>query len=201
MLVGALPPALTQQRALGQPQADEHSGWRPVVLPVWLWVGLGATAGLILAVRFAHSSALPAYLAFAMCAALLCAADLASARIPDRILGPAGGAVLICFGAASAAGGGAGPLVRALLAALVVGSGFFVLALLAGGGFGLGDVKLLAFLAVLEGYQSWKTAIYGPFIGLAVAAVAGLAARGARHSTQIPLAPWLILGALAALAV
>jgi leader peptidase (prepilin peptidase) / N-methyltransferase len=199
VLAGGLPPVVVRAHPPEAARGDKHFEWRPVVPPVWLWVGLGAAAGLVLAVRFAHSSALPAYLAFALCAAPLCAADLASARIPDKILAPTAGLVLACFAASSAAGGGSGPLVRAVSALLVVGCGFFMLALVAAGGFGLGDVKLVAVLAALEGYQSWTTVFSGLFTGFAIAAVAGLAACNGRRSRQISLAPWLILGALTAL--
>ena len=199
LLAGGLPPIVVRARLAETDRSDAHSGWRPLVPPVRLWVGLGAVAGVMLAVRFAHSSALPAYLAFALCAAPLCALDLASARIPDKILAPAAGLVLDCFAAASAASGGSGPLLRAVIAALAVGCGFFVLALAAGGGFGLGDVKLLAFLAALEGCQSCKTVVCGLFAGLIIAAGAGVAMRRMGHGAQIPLAPWLIFAAVAAL--
>lgn len=198
-LAGALPAAMMRVRVPGADQIDGDDGWRPVVLPTGLWIGLAAAIGLLLGFRFAHSAALPAYLAFAACAVPLCAIDLVSMRIPDRILGSSAALATACFVVASATGSGAGSITRALLAALAFGGGFFALALAAGGGFGLGDCKLLAFIALVSGYQSWGTVVRALFAGFAIAALAGLTARRVRGSRHVPLAPWLIAGALIAL--
>lgn len=196
VIAGALPAGLMRVRASGEAGAGASSEWVPLLLPKPVWVGFGAAAGLTMGARFDHSAAFPAYLAFAACATPLAAIDLASTRIPDRILGPSAAFAIACFVVALAAGGGAGSISRALVAALAVGSGFVALALVAGGGFGLGDCKLLAFIALMSGYQSWVTVTRALFAGLAIAALAGLIARRLRGSRQVPLAPWLIAGAL-----
>lgn len=201
VFASVLPAAMMRVRVPGIVQVEGSSGWTPVVLPVQLWIGLAATVGLPLGLRFAHSAALPAYLVFAAYAAPLAAIDLASMRIPDWILGPSAALATVCFAIASVSGGGAGSITRALLAALAVGSGFFALALVAGGGFGLGDCKLLAFIALLSGYQSWNTVARALFAGFAIAALAGLTARRVRGCRHVPLAPWLIAGAVIALVI
>ena len=169
------------------------------MLAPWIQITLGALAGAALAARFAHSAALPAYLVLAACAVPLSAIDLATSTIPNIVLGPAACGSLLSLLFAVPAGDGVTLLLRAMLATLAVGVGFLALAVIAGGGFGLGDVKLLSYLALLTGYQSWGLVLRGLSVGFAIAAIAALAMRRARPTRQIPLAPWLILGAVIAL--
>lgn len=195
-LAGAVPAVLTSRRL----QADAlNARWgRRATSAVTIWVQAvtGALVGILLAVHFTHAPALAAYLLLAACAVPLSAVDLAMRKIPDAILGPAAVLTLLSLLIAVPVGGGLTPLVRGMLAALAVGVGFLVLAIVAGGGFGLGDVKLLAYLALLTGYQSWSAVLQGLFAGFAIAAVTALALRGGRGGKQIPLAPWLIFGAV-----
>jgi leader peptidase (prepilin peptidase)/N-methyltransferase len=199
VLAGVTPAALTSTRMRPRSPARREGKSASIVLAPWIQIALGALVGAVLAARFAHSAALPAYLVLAACAVPLTAIDLATSTIPNTLLGSAACASLFCLLLAISGGSGSASLVRGTLAALAFGAGFLVLAIIAGGGFGLGDVKLLSYLALLTGYQSWDLALRGLFVGFAFAAVAALVMRRARPSKQHPLAPWLIIGAITVL--
>ncbi|WP_051450370.1 prepilin peptidase [Actinospica robiniae] len=161
-------------------------------------VAFGLLVGAAIGVHFAHVDTFPAYLVFAVCAVPLAVTDLATFMIPNRLLGPAAAASLLGL-IYVLPGGGAAPLERGLLAAAVVGVAFLALAIVAGGGFGLGDVKLLSYLALLTGYQSWNLVLVSLLAGFVIAALAAATMRQVRHGSQIALAPWLIGGAVVAL--
>lgn len=88
----------------------------------------------------------------------------------------------------------AAPLSRAGLAALVVGTGWFLLAFVAGGGVGLGDVSVATLTAGLLGWLGWTTVMRAQLvtallIGVtaAVVAVARPDLRG--RKMPVPLGP------------
>ena len=170
------------------------------MLAPWMQIALGALVGAALAARFAHSAALPAYLVLAACAVPLSTIDLATSTIPNALLGPAACASFLSLFLVVPTGGVA-PFVRGALAAAVVGAGFLAFAIIAGGGFGLGDVKLLAFLALLTGYQSWSLVLRGLFTGFFIAVVATMTVRRTWPAKHFPIAPWLIAGAAVVLIV
>jgi leader peptidase (prepilin peptidase)/N-methyltransferase len=194
-----LPASRAAVRRVAEGGSDAESA--PVLLPAWSWTLIGAIAGAAMGLRSAHDAAFPAYLVLAVFAAPLCAVDLAVLMIPDRILGPAALITALCLVTAGAAEGDWAAVYRAGLAALAVGAVFFVIALFANGGLGFADVTLLAYLALLLGYQSWSTVAVGVLLGLIFAAVAGLVVRAARRIRILPLAPWLLAGAIVALVV
>lgn len=141
---------------------------------------------------------LVAYLFFAGMSIALFLTDIDHKRIPNRITYPgtplaaallAGGAIL---------DGRSSDLPRAFLGALVFAAFFFVVYLVARGGFGFGDVKLAVSLGLFVSFLGWDrlflagmaTAATGGIIAL-VALVAGRV--GARH--EIPYGPPMIIGA------
>jgi leader peptidase (prepilin peptidase)/N-methyltransferase len=78
-----------------------------------------------------------------------------------------------------------------------------VLALLPGGGFGLGDVKLGAVLAIYLGMSGWETVFYGILAGFllgGLVAVTLVATGRATRKTPVPFGPLMVLGALLILA-
>lgn len=141
---------------------------------------------------------LVAYLFFAGMSIALFLTDIDHQRIPNRITYPgtplaaallAGGAVL---------DGRGSDLPGAFLGALAFAAFFFVVYLVARGGFGFGDVKLAVSLGLFVSFLGWDrlflagmaTAATGGIIAL-VALVAGRV--GARH--EIPYGPPMIIGA------
>lgn len=159
--------------------------------------GTGAVFALLAALLGAVW-VLPAYWWFAGVTVALVLADLDHKRIPNRILFPglAVGAVLLVAGAV--ADGDAGDLIRAAGG----GAGYFalllVVALVARGGFGMGDVKFALLLGVFLGYRSWATVLVGGFAAFVVGGAASavlLALRRADRKHAIPFAPAMAAGA------
>lgn len=129
--------------------------------------------------------------------------DVDCLRLPDRLTLPAYPVGLALLAAASAATGDWAALGRAVLAGAVVGTGALLFALLlgAGGGLGLGDVKLLGLLALHLGWLGWGAVVVGIALGFglgALAAVALLALRRAGLKDSVAFGQWLIAGAVLA---
>ena len=147
---------------------------------------------------------LPAYWWFAAVSFVLILTDLDHHRIPNRILYPGVivGAVLLAVGAAID-----GDL-DAFLRAVVGGLGYFavllVVALIAKGGLGFGDVKLAVLLGMFTAYRSWGVLAVAGFaavdIGGVVAIVLLVAGRKGRKDV-IPFGPPMVVGAYLALVV
>ncbi|HEU4423537.1 MAG TPA: prepilin peptidase [Pilimelia sp.] len=149
----------------------------------------------------AATAVLAAFLLVAVAGVLLTAIDLACLRLPDRVVAPALGGALALLGAASAVTGAAGDLVRAVVAALALASGYLVLALLPGGHLGLGDVKLCLPLGLLLGWLGWPAVLLGaalPHVVNGPVALGLLMTRRAGRRTALPLGPALLAGALLA---
>lgn len=145
---------------------------------------------------------LPAYWWFAGVAVALVLTDLESKRLPNRILFPglAVGAVLL--GAGAVVDGDVGSLVRAAAG----GAGYFALllliALVARGGFGMGDVKLGLLLGIFLGYRSWSAVVVGAFGAFAVGGLVSLVLvllKRADRKQSIPFGPAMVAGAAIAL--
>lgn len=169
---------------LAQPAWTRHVG-RPVVL-----AGVGGLAGLVVGVATDSWVALLTGLILVAVLVPATAIDVAWRVVPDSLLvagAAATGAILLA--------GRPGDLVEHGIAAAAAGGGALALAVAARGGFGLGDVKLLALLGLALGGGVLPATTVA--IGLAgVAGVALLIARG--RGATVPLVPFLAVGALAA---
>lgn len=125
-------------------------------------------------------------------------------RLPDRITKPLYPALGGALALVAWVEGAWGDLGRALLGAVVGLVVFLVLALVGNGGMGLGDVKLAGILGMALGWVSWSSVLWGLLAGVFLGAVWGFGLVLARRMTRkdfIPLGPFLIVGALATLAV
>ena len=96
-----------------------------------------------------------------------------------------------------------GPVVRAVVGGALYFALLFVLALIARGGFGFGDVKLAFLLGVFAAYQSWDTLIVAIFAAFLLGGVVSLILvltkiRGRKDA--IAFGPYLVIGAYVALA-
>ncbi|WP_229700250.1 prepilin peptidase [Streptomyces kronopolitis] len=124
--------------------------------------------------------------------------DSAVQRLPDALTLPAAVGTFTLLTVASAHHE-PGSLGRALAAAAAAGVLFTVLAL---GGMGLGDAKLVISLSALLGWHSWHVALLGlmmSFLLAAVVAVFLLLARRSTRKSTMAFGPFLIIGTLAAL--
>jgi leader peptidase (prepilin peptidase) / N-methyltransferase len=180
---------------------DSASPRAGAVAPGWALALASALAGILVGVGIGWSAQLPAYLVFAASTTLLSATDVAAYRLPDSILYPAGTAALALLTTASAVDGAWTSLWRCLLAAALLGTAFLVLALIATGQLGLGDVKLSTLVGMWLGYLGWNRVLLGVLATYMLAALYIIGARLVRKTRGRTFAfgPFLFAGALAAL--
>ena len=144
---------------------------------------------------------LPAYLWFVAITVTLTLTDMDTKLIPNRILFPGTVVALVLL-----IGGGLienGPIVRALGGGALYFVLLFVLALIARGGFGFGDVKLAFLLGMFAAYQSWDTLIVAIFAAFLLGGLVSLLLvvfRIRSRKDAIPFGPYLVLGAYVAIA-
>lgn len=92
-----------------------------------------------------------------------------------------------------------------MAAAGACGAGFALVSVLAGEhGFGLGDAKLVISVGALLGWVGWSALLVGlfvAFLGSGLVALGLLVTRRAGRRDTLPLGPYLVGGALVALAL
>jgi leader peptidase (prepilin peptidase)/N-methyltransferase len=162
-----------------------------------------ATAGLFAATIVGTSWTLPAYLWFVGLTIVLVLTDLDLKRIPNAILYPGTIVAIVLLAAGSIADGDAGPLWRGLGGGAAYFGLLLVIALIARGGFGFGDVKLAFVLGLFAAHRSWESlpvAVFAAFMVGGLVSTALLSARGAGRGDAIPFGPSLVLGAYVAIA-
>lgn len=187
--VPASEPVLAEQAWRGRP-----AGRRRVVAVTLLAMAVLGTLGAAVGAR----PELPAYLWLGAVGLTLAVIDLDCLRLPDRLTLPSYPVGLALL----AIPGDRGALLRAVLAAVLVGGVALLVALLApGGGLGLGDVKLLGVLGLFLGWLGWAEVVVGVAAGFAIGALAALALVGLRRAglrDHMAFGQWLIAGALVA---
>jgi prepilin signal peptidase PulO-like enzyme (type II secretory pathway) len=171
-------------------KSDEASPWTVRIPPgIVAVVAIGLAAGSLIHFDLAGRAFVAA--GFCIVLTVLAAIDLERRIIPNRIVVPAGIAVLIADIAVEPD--------RArewVIAACAAGGGAFVVAVAARGGFGMGDVKLCFLLGAGLGWGVLGALVIGVFAG-AVAALAVLARHGLEaRKTTIPYGPFLAFGAI-----
>ncbi len=146
---------------------------------------------------------LPAYLFFVAVTVTLTVTDLDRKLIPNRILFPSlgiGGVLLVGGGLID---GEAFALGRAALGGLIYFGVLLVVAIVARGGFGMGDVKLALLLGSFLAYQStnvlWVGAV-GAFLLGGVVSLLLLVTRIKSRKDAIPFGPYLVVAAYVAIA-
>ena len=149
--------------------------------------------------RFAHSWALPAYLVLAGALVALSAIDLEHFLLPNRILYPADGAVIVLLALASAGEHDWGAFVRAGVAGAIAFAVFFTIHIVSPRGMGFGDVRLSFLLGLSLGWLGWGEVAGGLFAGFLYGAVVGVALIAFKvkgRKQQIPFGPYLAAGAM-----
>ncbi len=144
---------------------------------------------------------LPAYLWFVAVTVTLTLTDIDSQLIPNRILFPGTVVGVVGLLAGSLVDGGA--LLRPLLGGTAYFALLFVLALIARGGFGYGDVKLGFLLGVFTAYPAWEVlivAVLAAFLLGGLISLLLIVSRLRSRKDAIPFGPYLVVGAYAALA-
>jgi leader peptidase (prepilin peptidase)/N-methyltransferase len=161
-------------------------------------VGTGALFALA-GWQFADQPALlSAYLTFAAAAVALALIDLDVHRLPDIIVLPAYPvlAVLLALGA------DAGNLLRAAGGAALLFAFFLLVALVAPGAMGFGDVKLAGVVGGMTAFLSWGAFLTGTFGGFLLGALTGLllmVGKRAGRRTAVPFGPFMLVAAWASL--
>ena len=157
------------------------------------------TAGLFVlaALRFELSWVLPAFLFLAAAGVLLGVIDLQHRLLPNRIVVPAIGIAAGLLAVAAAAEQDGAALLRAALGAVVLFAVFLVLALIAPGGLGMGDVKLAALIGLHLGWLGWNAVLVGAAAGFVVQAAVALVLLATRRiglRGELPFGPAMLLG-------
>ncbi|TRY17268.1 prepilin peptidase [Tessaracoccus rhinocerotis] len=127
-----------------------------------------------------------------------------AARLPDRMVVAAAGLLFVGLAVSSAVEGDWSRLGRAALAALALVVGYFVLAFINPAGLGLGDVKFAGVVGGFLGWFGWAhlgAGTLAAFVLNAVVALVVLLARSGGKDTDIPFGPWMVAGAVAAVAL
>lgn len=167
----------------------------PVVIAVS--VGLMVTMAVVVPSLWV----LPAYAIFATAMVVLTITDLDTKLIPNRMLGPAlvVGTVLLVVGWLFDTSAGSP------LRALGGGAGYFLvmflLAIVARGGLGFGDVKLAALIGVFTGFLSWDAVVVAAVVGFLMGGVVSLVLvvfRIRSRKDAIPFGPFMTVAAVVA---
>ena len=141
---------------------------------------------------------LPAYLVFVSTTVALVLTDLDHKRIPNRILYPATVIAVVLLIPGAAAEGTLSDVPRALAGGGIYFGILLLIALIARGGFGMGDVKLAFLLGVFLAYPSWDTLGAGIFLAFLIGGVVSLLlliTRKKGRKDAIPFGPPLMIGA------
>ncbi|WP_338748064.1 A24 family peptidase [Janibacter alittae] len=142
------------------------------------------------------------YLALVPAGIALAAIDADVHRLPNAITLPLVPIEFVLLTGASATTGDWDSLRRAGLAAVLVGGGVLLLALvLFGRSIGMGDAKLVVSLAAALGWLSWAHVLAGLWLGFALGGAVALAlllTRRASRGTHLAFGPYLVSGALLA---
>lgn len=157
-------------------------------------------------VAWVEGVVLATLLVVALACVCLAAMDMDVQRLPDRVMWPTLGTLLVGLLVAAIIALDLWPWGRVLLAALACGGFYLALALasLARGSIalGLGDVKLAALLGAGLGWFGWWEVAIGLYAGFVVGglwAVALLAARRVGLRSHFAFGPPMMVGALAGL--
>lgn len=186
--------------------------WRDNV-PILSWVVLGGrcrhcdvrisptyplveavTALLIVACVAVYGATAEAALAAGFCAVLvvLSVIDVNHRIVPNRIVVPAAGVVLVAHTAID-------PSLAWLAWALVAAGGLFLVVLAYPKGLGMGDVKLALLLGAMLGASVTVALMLGLFAALVPAAVLVSRYGSSARKMGVPLVPFLAFGAIVAL--
>jgi leader peptidase (prepilin peptidase)/N-methyltransferase len=160
----------------------------------------GAAVGLIVFALLgwlAPPVVLPAALVVAIAALPLAYVDTRVHLLPERILWPAATTVLAVLVVQAAISSRWGSLLTAVVVAAIGFAVFFLLALLAGGGFGFGDVQLVTLLLLSAGFAGVGTAVLAVVLAIVTGGLVSLVLLLARRISRrqaVAFGPFLLLG-------
>ena len=182
---------------------DDLTGWwRPLPIHPGRWLGVAIIAAVYAAAGARGTPALAWWL-FAVTGTVLALVDMATHRLPARLVGPLAAVETTVLLIAGAAGDQPGPLLRAAVAAAVTSGAYLLLAIAVPAGIGLGDVYLIGISSGLLGWAGWHHVLDGQVLLWLLGALTALGvaiARPRRRSmrTPVPMGPAIITAALIA---
>jgi len=177
------------------PRMDVESRPRPN----WWWAAGIAVAGGFgwFAAEFGWSL-LPALIIFGAVTTAVSLIDLDHQLIPNRVLFPGLGIAGACLGIAALIDGAGSSFLRGILAGIVYFAVLLVVAIVARGGFGMGDVKLALLLGLFVGFVGWGELAVAFVLAILLGGVASLGlllfTRKAKGS-KFAYGPYLVAGA------
>ncbi|MCB1245831.1 MAG: prepilin peptidase [Acidimicrobiia bacterium] len=186
--------------ALGPTLASCKTGHRQR----WLNVAILVATPLLLAIAaivVPSPWVWPAYATFSASLVLLTVTDLDTKLIPNRILGPATLATAILLIVGWSIDRDSGSVLRAAGGAVAYFAVMYLLALLARGGLGFGDVKLAFLIGLMAGFGSWGAVVLAgvaAFVVGGIVSVVLLATRRFGRKDAIPFGPFLMVGGIIA---
>jgi leader peptidase (prepilin peptidase)/N-methyltransferase len=163
----------------------------------------GCALAVVLAVHFGASAFVPAYVIFGLSGGIIGIYDIRRHKVPNWMLIPTSSVVALLLVIGSAIDGRWSSMVRGCCAAAALTLAFGALAIAFRRGLGFGDVKLAGLVGLVVGYVSWHAVLLAMVLTFVTAAIVGLALliRLAGPRSDIPLAPFLIVGAVVAICV
>lgn len=135
---------------------------------------------------------------------LLSKADIASHRLPNRLVGfwlIVSTVVMLALGIARSDAQG---IIRGVLGLVILGGAYLVISLISAGAMGMGDVKLAGVLGLNLGYYSLASLFLATLLTFLLATLwvlGGVLARKLTLKSAVPFGPFMIVGALAVLLV
>lgn len=171
----------------------------------WWWglaVAVGGAYGGLTASAIAPWPVLLAFLTFGGATLALGLIDLDHQLIPNRLLFPAMGIAGLLLTTGALADGAGGALLRGLAGAAAYFVGLLLFALVARGGFGMGDVKLALLLGLFLAYIGWGELALGSILAVLLGGVASallLATRVMKRDSKFAYGPYLIVGSWVAI--
>lgn len=203
-LCGALPWTAARLRAAGFRGEAPGLG----VLPVSVSLSCALCVGSVALIHHRWWGVAPGFVVAVLVSAPLLLAlaviDIDVHRLPDRLTAPLAALVVLGLLYADVITPDGGSLRRALAGAMVLGVGYLALALLGGGhGMGMGDVKLAPSLGALTAWPSWDVWAGAAMAAFLFGGAWGLVLilRGRGRQARLPFGPFMIAGALIALAM
>ncbi|WP_409497273.1 prepilin peptidase [Amycolatopsis sp. cmx-11-12] len=154
-----------------------------------------------LAWRIGPAPDLFAYSWLAAASVALATIDWGTRQLPTKLIWPSGIVLAVLFGVAAVVNHDAYPLFRSAAGMLALLGFYGALYFLRPGQLGGGDLRLGGVLGLALGWAGWPSVVTGTIFGWLTAAIALLILRVVRRQEphrDLPLGPFLVIGAFAA---
>lgn len=165
-----------------------------------LWLAVGAIAMVTLVAIAVPASLLPAWAIVCGIGSWLGYIDWRTNLLPTRIVWPLYAGALVAVGAEAWLASDPSLLIRAVLASIVAFAIFWVFwwvgEVWRAGGFGFGDVRFSAPLALVLGTVGGWVVGVGLYLGIVLGGVVGIILKLRGRDDAFALGPWLLVGAV-----